>query len=128
MILDKIVAQKKIDLVEFKKNNSLEELKAKAKLMPKRASFKEALEKGGLSIIGELKKASPSKGVIVSDFKPMELLKEYEKIVNAVSVLTEEKFFLGSPEYLKEASQNSDLPLLRKDFIIDEIQIYEAKI
>ncbi len=128
MILDKIVAQKKIDLVEFKKNNSLEELKAKAKLMPKRASFKEALEKGGLSIIGELKKASPSKGVIVRDFKPMELLKEYEKIVNAVSVLTEEKFFLGSPEYLKEASQNSDLPLLRKDFIIDEIQIYEAKI
>ena len=128
MILDKIVAQKKIDLVEFKKNNSLEELKAKAKLMPKRASFKEALEKGGLSIIGELKKASPSKGIIVSDFKPMELLKEYEKIVNAVSVLTEEKFFLGSPEYLKEASQNSDLPLLRKDFIIDEIQIYEAKI
>ena len=128
MILDKIVAQKKIDLVEFKKNNSLEELKAKAKLMPKRASFKEALEKEGLSIIGELKKASPSKGVIVNDFKPMELLKEYEKIVNAVSVLTEEKFFLGSPEYLKEASQNSDLPLLRKDFIIDEIQIYEAKI
>ena len=128
MILDKIVAQKKIDLVEFKKNNSLEELKAKAKIMPKRASFKEALQKDGLSIIGELKKASPSKGIIVSDFKPMELLKEYEKIVNAVSVLTEEKFFLGSPEYLKEASQNSDLPLLRKDFIIDEIQIYEAKI
>lgn len=128
MILDKIVAQKKIDLVEFKKNNSLEELKAKAKLMPKRASFKETLEKGGLSIIGELKKASPSKGVIVNDFKPMELLKEYEKIVNAVSVLTEEKFFLGSPEYLKEASKNSELPLLRKDFIIDEIQIYEAKI
>lgn len=128
MILDKIVAQKKIDLVEFKKNNCLDELKAKAKLMPKRASFKEALQKEGLSIIGELKKASPSKGVIVSDFKPMELLKEYEKIVNAVSVLTEEKFFLGSPEYLKEASKNSELPLLRKDFIIDEIQIYEAKI
>lgn len=128
MILDKIVAQKKIDLVEFKKNNSLEELKAKAKLMPKRASFKEALQKEGLSIIGELKKASPSKGVIVSDFKPMELLKEYEKIVNAVSVLTEENFFLGSPEYLREASKNSELPLLRKDFIIDEIQIYEAKI
>lgn len=128
MILDKIVAQKKIDLVEFKKNNSLEELKSKAKLMPKRASFKEALEKEGLSIIGELKKASPSKGIIVNDFKPIELLKEYEKIVNAVSVLTEEKFFLGSPEYLREASQNSELPLLRKDFIIDEIQIYEAKI
>lgn len=127
MILDKIVAQKKIDLEEFKKTASLEEIKAKAKLMPKRASFKEALKKDGLSIIGELKKASPSKGVIVADFRPMELLKDYEKIANAVSVLTEEKFFLGSPEYLLEASKNSNLPLLRKDFIIDEIQIYEAK-
>lgn len=127
MILDKIVAQKKIDLEEFKKHTDLETLKKQALSMGKRASFKEALEKGGLSIIGELKKASPSKGVIVEDFRPMELLKEYEKIADAVSVLTEEKFFLGSPEYLKKASENTALPLLRKDFIIDEIQIYEAK-
>ena len=128
MILDKIVDQKKIDLEEFKKTNTLEEIKEKALKCGNRASFKEALKKDGLSIIGELKKASPSKGVIVQDFRPMELLKEYGKIADAVSVLTEEKFFLGSPEYLREAAKNTDLPLLRKDFIVDEIQIYEAKI
>lgn len=128
MILDKIVEQKKIDLEEFKKTNSLEHIKEKALKCGNRASFKEALKKDGLSIIGELKKASPSKGVIVQDFRPMELLKEYGKIADAVSVLTEEKFFLGSPEYLREAAKNTDLPLLRKDFIVDEIQIYEAKI
>ena len=128
MILDKIVKQKLIDLEEFKKTNSLEDIKEKALKCGNRASFKEALKKEGLSIIGELKKASPSKGVIVEDFRPMELLKEYEKIADAVSVLTEEKFFLGSPKYLREASENSRLPLLRKDFIVDEIQIYEAKI
>lgn len=128
MILDKIVEQKKIDLVEFKKNNDLKKLKAEAQKIGKRASFKAALKKDGLSIIGELKKASPSKGVIVKDFKPLELLKEYEKIADAVSVLTEEKFFLGSPQYLKACAENSSLPFLRKDFIIDEIQIYEAKI
>ena len=128
MILDKIVEQKKIDLEEFKKTNTLEEIKEKALKCGNRVSFKEALKKDGLSIIGELKKASPSKGVIVQDFRPMELLKEYGKIADAVSVLTEEKFFLGSPEYLREAAKNTDLPLLRKDFIVDEIQIYEAKI
>lgn len=128
MILDKIVDQKKIDLEEFKKTNTLEAIKEKALQCGNRASFKAALKKDGLSIIGELKKASPSKGVIVQDFRPMELLKEYGKIADAVSVLTEEKFFLGSPEYLREAAKNTDLPLLRKDFIVDEIQIYEAKI
>lgn len=128
MILDKIVSQKKIDLEIFKKNNDIQSLVKKAKEMPKRPSFKEALAKKGLSIIGELKKASPSKGVIVENFNPSELLKKYENVVDAVSVLTEEKFFLGKPEYLLESSKNSNLPLLRKDFIIDEIQIYEAKI
>lgn len=128
MILDKIVSQKKIDLEIFKKNNDIQSLVKKAKEMPKRPSFKEVLAKKGLSIIGELKKASPSKGVIVENFNPSELLKKYENVVDAVSVLTEEKFFLGKPEYLLESSKNSNLPLLRKDFIIDEIQIYEAKI
>lgn len=128
MILDKIVSQKKIDLEIFKKNTDIQSLVKKAKEMPKRPSFKEVLAKKGLSIIGELKKASPSKGVIVEIFNPSELLKKYENVVDAVSVLTEEKFFLGKPEYLLESSKNSNLPLLRKDFIIDEIQIYEAKI
>ncbi len=128
MILDKIVEQKKIDLEIFKNNNDIQSLVKKAKAIPKRPSFKESLAKKGLSIIGELKKASPSKGVIVENFNPSELLKKYENVVDAVSVLTEEKFFLGKPEYLLESSKNSNLPLLRKDFIIDEIQIYEAKI
>lgn len=128
MILDKIVSQKKIDLEIFKKNNDIQSLVKKAKEMPKKPSFKEVLAKKGLSIIGELKKSSPSKGVIVENFNPSELLKKYENVVDAVSVLTEEKFFLGKPEYLLESSKNSNLPLLRKDFIIDEIQIYEAKI
>lgn len=128
MILDKIVEQKKIDLEEFKKNNSLEDIIKKAKNSKDRSSFKEALAKGSLSIIGELKKASPSKGVIREEFYPEELLPKYEISVDAVSILTEEKFFMGKSHYLWCASKTSRLPLLRKDFIIDEIQIYESKI
>lgn len=128
MILDKIVKQKKIDLEEFKKVYTVGELKVEAEKAPARPSFKDALQKEGLSIIGELKKASPSKGVIREVFEPQTLIKYYENSVDAVSILTEEKFFLGKPEYLKEASKTSPLPLLRKDFIIDEIQVYEAKV
>lgn len=127
-ILNKIVLQKKIDLVELKKNIDYEKLKRDALSAPLKSSFKESLKKNELSIIGEIKKASPSKGVIKELFNPIELLQNYNNCVDAVSILTEEKFFLGSPFYLLEASKNTDLPLLRKDFIIDEIQIYEAKI
>lgn len=125
MILDKIVARKKITLKEHSLN--LIELKAMAKDMSNRASFYDAMAKDGLSIIGEIKKASPSKGIIVEDFKPGEIALEYKDTVDAISVLTEEHFFLGSPEYLKQASKTVSLPLLRKDFIIDSAQIYEAK-
>ncbi len=128
MILEKIVKQKKEDLILFKKDNDLEELKKRSLEVKVRPSFREALLKDGLSIIGELKKASPSKGIIREDFNPQELIKYYENSVDACSILTEEKFFLGKSTYLAEASKNSPLPLLRKDFIIDEIQIYEAKI
>jgi indole-3-glycerol phosphate synthase len=127
MILDKIVEQKKIDIEEFKKNNNLEEIMEKARNAKDRPSFKEALAKKSLSIIGELKKASPSKGVIIEEFYPEELLPKYETSVDAISILTEEKFFMGKAHYLWCASKTSKLPLLRKDFIIDEIQIYEAK-
>ncbi|MGL5655476.1 MAG: indole-3-glycerol phosphate synthase TrpC [Fusobacteriaceae bacterium] len=127
-ILNKIVLQKKIDLVELKKNIDYEKLKSDALSAPLKRSFKDSLKKNELSIIGEIKKASPSKGVIKDIFNPIELLKNYNSCVDAVSILTEEKFFLGSPLYLLEASKNTDLPLLRKDFIIDEIQIYEAKL
>lgn len=81
----------------------------------------------GLSIIGEVKKASPSKGIIREEFNIEEIVKEYSSCVNSISVLTEEHFFHGNPLYLKYICSITHLPLLRKDFIIDPYQIYESK-
>jgi len=82
----------------------------------------------GIAVIAELKKASPSKGLIRADFKPSELARELERAgAAALSVLTDEQFFQGSLDYLREASSSSSLPCLRKDFIVDEIQIVEAR-
>lgn len=92
-----------------------------------RPSFYEAMAKPGLSIIGEIKKASPSKGLIREDFDPVELAKEYEKAVDAVSVLTEEDFFLGHESYLRDVSATIALPTLYKDFVLYPEQVYHAK-
>lgn len=127
MILDKIVQKKKETLLAQKEKVSIEEFKEKIKDMKKPPSFYAAIGKKGLSIIGEIKKASPSKGLIREDFNPVEISKEYEEAVDAISVLTEEDFFMGKPEYLREVSKTVSLPILRKDFIIDEFQIYEAR-
>jgi indole-3-glycerol phosphate synthase len=82
----------------------------------------------GIAIIAELKKASPSKGLIRADFRPPELAREFEQAgAAALSVLTDEQFFQGSLDYLREASSSSSLPCLRKDFIVDEFQIVEAR-
>lgn len=91
-------------------------------------SFYNAMAKKGLSIIGEIKKASPSKGLIKENFNPIWLSHQYKNSVDAISVLTEEDFFLGSDRYLKEVSDNVDIPTLCKDFIIDKNQIYNAKL
>jgi indole-3-glycerol phosphate synthase len=81
-----------------------------------------------IAVIAELKKASPSKGLIRSDFRPSELARELEQAgAAALSVLTDEQFFQGSLEYLRQASSSSSLPCLRKDFIVDEFQIVEAR-
>ena len=81
-----------------------------------------------IAVIAELKKASPSKGLIRADFRPSELARELERAgAAALSVLTDEQFFQGSLDYLREASSNSSLPCLRKDFIVDEFQILEAR-
>jgi indole-3-glycerol phosphate synthase len=127
MILDEIVERKKKDL-QNKKFLSIEEYKKAAKAAPVKNSFYQALSKKELSIIGEIKKASPSKGIIKNDFFPLEIASEYEGAVDAISVLTEENYFLGNLSILKDVSQSNKLPLLRKDFIIDEREIYEAKI
>lgn len=125
MILDEIVRVKKEYLL---KSEYTFDAKRLYNAMEKPvASFKDAMLKPELSIIGEVKKASPSRGLIKPDFKPVEIAKEYEVCVDAISVLTEEKFFQGSPEYLKEIHKNVALPLLRKDFVISPLQIFEAR-
>lgn len=90
--------------------------------------FKEAIAKpGGINLIAEIKKASPSRGVIVKHFNVLQLADVYAKNgAVALSILTEDKFFLGKPSYIKQVSENFQLPILTKDFIIDEVQIYEA--
>jgi len=92
-------------------------------------NFYNAVGAPGLSFICEVKKASPSKGIIAHDFPWLEIAKDYEEGgAAAISVLTEPEFFLGSGQYLQEISAVVEIPTLRKDFIIDEYQIYEAKL
>lgn len=126
MILDDIIAKKKLTLQKkgycFDIMNVAEIIKND--YIP---SFYDAIAKGGLSIIGEVKKASPSRGVIKEDFDPVEIGKQYEMAVDAVSVLTEEHFFMGKSEYLKKLHSEIKLPLLRKDFIISPMQVFEAR-
>ena len=90
--------------------------------------FKRALSSDDISIIAEVKKASPSKGIIAEDFDYLAIAKEYEDAgASAISVLTEPYFFLGSDDYLKEIAENVNVPVLRKDFVVDEYMIWEAK-
>ena len=92
-------------------------------------SFYQALAKEGLSIIGEVKKASPSKGIIAEDFPYLQIAKDYEVAgIDAISCLTEPKYFLGKDQYLQEIAQAVSVPMLRKDFLIDPYQIYQAKL
>jgi len=96
--------------------------------LPKGA-FKESLLNKDQAVIAEIKKASPSAGIISEDFDPIKKAKEYEDFgASALSILTEEDFFHGSSEYLKEVKAMTSLPILRKDFMVDEYQIYEAKL
>ncbi len=128
MILDEICKQREIQLEREMQQISLSEMQVKASHAPDKAGFIEALRKNGLSCICEVKKASPSKGLIRPDFHPVELAKEYETAgADCISCLTEEHYFQGSSEYLKAIAQNVTIPILRKDFVIHEYQIYEAK-
>ena len=131
MILDKIVAGVKIDLAEKKKLVPLAEIKTRASGQTPPLDFAAALRGNKVRLIAEVKKASPSKGIICPDFKPVNIAKTYAANgAAAISVLTEPKYFLGSLDYLldiKKALAAKPLPLLRKDFIFDPYQVYEAR-
>ena len=130
MILDEIVEKRKEQLQREMDNFPLEDMKEMAlNSKNKNHGFKEALQKDELSIIAEVKKASPSKGVIAEDFRPVETALAYEEAgAAAISCLTEEHYFKGGSKYFADIRAKVDLPMLRKDFIIDPYQIYEAKV
>ena len=130
LMLDKIVAKTEERLIEAKNKKSLEELKEEVSKLEINDDFPfmESLKDPEIAIIAEVKKASPSKGLIAEDFDYIEIAKEYEQAgASAISVLTEPYFFQGSNDYLKEISENVQIPILRKDFTIDEYMIWEAK-
>ena len=125
MILDRIIEDKKKRLEELQLN--IDELKRRCETVPPSKDFYSALKEGGISIIGEIKRASPSKGIIREDFPHLELAMEYEGAVEAVSILTEEDHFKGSIGYLEDIAQRIDTPLLCKDFIFTREQVYLAR-
>lgn len=133
MILDKIVESTKLRVKDIYANENVSGIKREAILLVGKDNnkfrFEKAIKEKPIAFICEVKKASPSKGLIAKDFDYVNIAKDYEMAgASAISVLTEPEFFKGSNTYLKEISENVQIPLLRKDFIIDEIQIYEAKV
>ena len=129
-ILQKIVANTKTNLVHKKAEFPLEKIKSSLEnLKLPRGKFKDNISSKDEAIIAEIKKASPSAGIIKEDFDPIKIAMEYESFgASALSILTEEDFFMGSIEYLKDVKKITSLPILRKDFMIDEYQIYESKL
>lgn len=130
MILDDITESTKIRLESAKKDMPFSEVRRQAENMPSDTEFpfRKALAKSGLSFICEVKKGSPSKGIISEKFPYLEIARKYEEMgADAISVLTEPEFFKGSNKYLSEIHQTVRTPLLRKDFTIDEYMIYKAK-
>ena len=131
MILDKIVEATKIRVAQEKQVESLEAVKAAALALPPDTGFpfEAALRQQDFNFICEVKKASPSKGIIAEHFPYLDIAKEYEVAgAAAISVLTEPDFFKGDKKYLQEIASTVKIPVLRKDFIIDEYQIYQAKV
>ena len=130
-ILDKIIADKIVEVDERIIETPLDLLKERIADMGKCRNFYQAVTKKnrrGVNVIAEVKKASPSAGLIRPDFDPVQIAQTYEKCgADAISVLTDEKYFQGKLEYVTQIKQAVGLPILRKDFMIDEYQIYEAR-
>src|SRR3989475_8177805 len=129
MFLDRILAQTRTDLEQHKRELPLEDVQQLAAAQPRPRDLPAALRQGtNVSLIAEVKRASPSKGMLAPHFDPVELARTYEANgAAAISVLTEPHFFLGSPEYLTAIKQVVNIPVLCKDFIVDEYQVYEAR-
>ncbi len=131
-ILTEILARKREEVSAAKQRQPLLQLSAMTKTAPAVRSFAQALRNaiaaGRAAVIAELKKASPSKGLIRADFKPAELAESYARNgASCLSVLTDREYFQGAPEYLAAAREASGLPVLRKDFMLDPYQVTEAR-
>lgn len=128
MILDEIVANKRLEVAESKARAPREQLEERIAGMPKPRDFRAALRKEGVSLIAEIKRASPSKGDMLPGVDAVDLAALYEQNgARALSVLTDFKYFKGSLDDLESVHQSGRIPCLRKEFIIDEYQIYEAR-
>lgn len=129
-ILQTIVTNTKANIIEKKAQLPLEQIKLSLEdLSLPKGKFKDNILNKDEAIIAEIKKASPSAGVIDEDFNPVKKALEYEAFgASALSILTEENFFMGSVDYLKKVKAITSLPILRKDFMIDEYQVYESKL
>ena len=130
-ILDQLADYARIRVRKAEEHISLQEMREKAESMNPDTGypFEKALRKEKISFICECKKASPSKGLIAEEFPYLDIAEDYEKAgADAISVLTEPKWFLGKNEYLKEIAQHVSVPCLRKDFTVDPYMIYEAKV
>lgn len=131
-VLDKIMAHKAQEVAFSKRQRSLADMKARANDTAECLGFVRSLQQsvaaGRSAVIAEVKKASPSKGVIRPDFDPVAIAESYQKYgASCLSVLTDAEFFQGSIEYFAQARGACTLPLLRKDFMLDDYQVYEAK-
>ena len=128
MILSKIINEKRNEVEKLRSRMPMDKLKALAQKVYLKSSFKRNISRPHhMNLIAELKKASPSRGIIRGDFNVLKLALTYQANgAGAISVLTDERFFEGNIKFLKELKSKITLPLLRKDFIIDEYQIYES--
>jgi indole-3-glycerol phosphate synthase len=130
-ILDKIIADKRAEVRTRRSQVSLDELRRQIHSMPRCRNFYKAVTKPnhrGINVIAEVKKTSPSAGLIREDFDPVKIAQTFEKCgADAISVLTDEKYFQGRLEYISQIRQEVDLPVMRKDFLIDSWQVYESR-
>lgn len=130
-ILDKIIADKRSEVEDRKSRKTIEQLKEQIANLPKCRNFYKAVTKRnarGLNVIAEVKKASPSAGLIREDFDPVAIARIYRDCgADAISVLTDEEYFQGRLEYVEQIHRAVPLPVLRKDFIVDIWQVYESR-